>query len=154
MKLLQRLVIWVLILATANQILTMVIVPISKLTTRENPVQELTSHLTPYLPGHPIPGCGLVYMSEYMSCMIAGIPGTMSISLTASEYSGQIAVTFVVLTEPVTIGDLKEVYGPFEFQRNHNSWVWKWDALAVYKYQPYGHPTLLTQVSMISWRTP
>lgn len=119
-----------------------------------NPASQLLKTLQPYLPGHDAPGCSMVYYTGSISgCVIYAVPGTTMVSLTINEASGKIDNTFVMLTDPVRVGDLSLLLGVYTRDRFGRAWRWEWGSgLRVYKYSQYGHPTKLTEVKMLSWR--
>ncbi len=118
---------------------------------RHNSVESVFKSLSPYMPGRTMSGCSYVYQSfEYVSCMLYDLPGADFVSLTASEYSGEIVATFVNLSEPVRIGDLVSLYGSYKFE-HVGSWIWTWPGVSVYKYSTYGYPSKMTEIRMISW---
>jgi hypothetical protein len=117
-----------------------------------NQAAKVLASVEPYLPGHTLPTCSSSYLGpEFVSCILYNVPGFEMLSLTASEYSGTIINTYVVLEDTVTIGDLELLYGDPTLVKNQ-WWEWHWDdKVSAYRYSSYGWPGPLTEVSMISW---
>jgi hypothetical protein len=149
-KTMKWLAILIVMVSLVNMINVMILRP---LLPEDNPAERLAETLSSYMPGNGMSGCTLIYYSyEYISCTITGIPGTKAVYLSVHEHSGKVSSLFVLLTDPVYVGDLKDLYGPYDLVVRKKAVEWRWPNLVVYKVLNSGRPTLQSQVNMLSWR--